>query len=405
MKQNLPPLARSYRTALRKHLQNDAVTGLSSARALGERALRAGLQTLDLAKIHESALLSVVLPNHSPRGGKVMIRRCVAFFAEAAAPMEKTQGGTRETSRHWKELLEALTERTMELAKSNTLLKQEISRRHQVEDSLRVSELTSSKLLEKSLQMQEELRQLSRRLLSAQEEERLRISRDLHDVIAQTLTGINLRLAALKSQAKASTRDLHQKIGATQRMVEKSVTIVHRFARDLRPAMLDHLGLIPALKNYIKDFMANSSTRVSLVIQSELEKLPCAILTVLYRVVQEALTNVDRHAQASRVTLRFHEETGESCLQIRDNGKGFKIADANLDRSGIHLGLLGIRERVEMVGGRFTVQSTPGRGTTLQIRIPTTGANPAKTAVNPPLPTAVKTATARPDRSARKQIP
>ena len=80
MKQNLPPLARSYRTALRKHLQNDAVTGLSSARALGERALRAGLQTLDLAKIHESALLSVVLPNQSPRGGKVMIRRCVAFF-------------------------------------------------------------------------------------------------------------------------------------------------------------------------------------------------------------------------------------------------------------------------------------------------------------------------------------
>ena len=102
--------------------------------------------------------------------------------------------------------------------------------------------------------MQEQLRLLSRQLLSAQEEERKRISRELHDVIAQTLTGINVRLATLKKEATLNTKGLERNIARTQRLVEKSVDIVHRFARELRPTVLDDLGLIPALHSFMKNF-------------------------------------------------------------------------------------------------------------------------------------------------------
>jgi signal transduction histidine kinase len=370
MTKNIPLLARNYRTALRKHLEDQATSDLAAARRLGERAARLGLETLDLARIHEEALLTVLLPHHTPSKSQGMIRRCLAFFAEAATPVGSGKRGTPEARQHLEELLEALTERTLELANSNASLQQEVARRRQVEDSLRVSETTTSQLLEKSRRMQEELRLLSRRLFAAQEEERRRISRDLHDILAQTLSGINLRLAALKSQSKASTRDLHQKIAATQRMVEKSVVLVHRFARDLRPAVLDDLGLIPALRAFVKKLMKDDSLVVSLTTYPGLEKLPGDMLTALYRVVQEALTNVVRHAKASRVTVRFYEADAAVCLRIHDNGRGFVVRAVNDGRNGDHLGLLGIRERVEMVGGSFAMQSAPGKGTTLHIKMP-----------------------------------
>ena len=133
-------------------------------------------------------------------------------------------------------------------------LKQEIAQRKSVEESLRQSEQHYSQLLEQSRQLQEQLRHLSRQILSAQEEERKKISRELHDVIAQTLTGINVRLAALKKEATINTKGLRTKIARTQRLVEKSVDIVHRFARELRPTVLDDLGLIPALHSFMKAF-------------------------------------------------------------------------------------------------------------------------------------------------------
>src|ERR1700690_167233 len=107
-------------------------------------------------------------------------------------------------------------------------------------------------MLDQSRHMQEQLRQLSRQILLAQEDERKRISRELHDVIAQTLTGINVRLAALKKEAGLNTQNLDRDIARTQRLVEKSVNIVHDFARELRPAVLDDLGLIPALHLFVK---------------------------------------------------------------------------------------------------------------------------------------------------------
>ncbi len=118
-------------------------------------------------------------------------------------------------------------------------------------------------MLEQSDHLQEQLRQLSRQILSAQEEERKEISRELHDVIAQTLTGINVRLAALKKEAAVNTKGLDRNIARTQRLVEKSVDIVHQFARELRPAVLDDLGLIPALHSFMKNFTARTGVRTS----------------------------------------------------------------------------------------------------------------------------------------------
>ena len=143
---------------------------------------------------------------------------------------------------------EAAQRRNEVLAASNRKLEREIARRQTVEKALKKSEQHKSRLLEQSRHMQEQLRHLSHQLLSAQEEERKRISRELHDVIAQTLTGINVHLATLKMTAASNPKGLEQNIARTQRLVEHSVNIVHQFARELRPAVLDDLGLIPALQ-------------------------------------------------------------------------------------------------------------------------------------------------------------
>lgn len=369
MKLKISRLKQNYRASLWKCLAEDEAFDLGAARRLGERAVKLGLETLDLAKMHEEALLQVMLQHPTVRAGKGMVRRGVAFFAEAALPLEGTHRGAVEANEHLKVMLETLTKRTIELAHSNQELKGEIAQRREVEASLRVSELTTSQLLTKSRQMQEELRHLSRRLIAAQEDERRRISRDLHDVIVQTLTGINLRLAALKSETTKTNRDLHKKIAVTQRLVEKSVEVVHRFARDLRPTLLDDLGLIPALKSYFVGFMEQRGIRVSLVAYADLEKLRCETRTVLYRVVQEALVNVGKHSRASVVQVRFHEEGNAVCLEIEDDGCGFVVEGARMGKGSKRLGLLGMKERVEMVGGSFAVESSPGKGTKIRIRI------------------------------------
>jgi signal transduction histidine kinase len=373
MKRKRSLLAGHYQAALRQHLTDGAESDLTAAHRLGQQAVKLGLETLDLAKIHEEALLAVMLPKHDSHAGEDVVRRCVAFFAEAALPVEETHRGVQEAGEHLKVMLATLTERTVELAKSNEELQREIVIRRSVEDSLRISELTTSQLLKKSRQMQDELRQLSRRLIMAQEEERRRISRDLHDVIAQSLTGINLRLSALKTQTMEDARDLHKKIAATQRLVEKSVAIVHRFARDLRPALLDDLGLIPALEVYLKGFMEETGIRASLRAFAGLEKLRSETRTVLYRVVQEALVNVSKHAKASEVKVHLHDEAGTICLDIIDNGRGFAVEGVRQGRGSKRLGLLGMRERVAMVGGSLAVESAPGASTSLHIRIPPRG--------------------------------
>src|SRR5664280_26158 len=265
---------------------------------------------------------------------------------------------------------EATQRRLDVLGASNLKLRREIIRRQAVEESLKQSEQHQSRLLEQSRQMQEQLRQLSRQVLQAQEEERKRISRELHDVIAQTLTGINIRLATLKKEAGRNTDGFDGKIARTQLLVGKSVDIVHRFARELRPAVLDDLGLIPALHSFMIDFAARTGVHTCLTAFARVEKMDIAKRTVLFRVAQEALTNVARHAHASRVEVKLQKLPDGICMQIKDDGKSFQVQPALLVGGSKRLGLLGMRERVEMVGGAFGVESAPGQGTTIQVEIP-----------------------------------
>ncbi|HEY5910655.1 MAG TPA: ATP-binding protein [Verrucomicrobiae bacterium] len=262
-------------------------------------------------------------------------------------------------------------QRRMEaLTVANQELEQEIARRQAVEEALRKSEQHYSRLLTQSRHMQQQLRLLSRQLLLAQEEERKKISRELHDVIAQTLTGINVRLANLKSDAASNTRGLERHIARTQQLVERSVKIVHRFARELRPAVLDDLGLIPALHTFMKHFRAQTGIRVSLSAFSAVEKVGDDKRTVLYRVAQEALTNIARHSQASQAEVKVRKLDAAISMEIRDNGKGFQQDRVLHEKKKNRLGLLGMRERVEMVNGEFSVTSSPGKGTTILVRIP-----------------------------------
>jgi PAS domain S-box-containing protein len=266
---------------------------------------------------------------------------------------------------------EAAQRRLEVLAASNRKLEQEIIRRGKVEESLKQSQQHQREMLGRAHHMQEHLRHLSRQVLQAQEEERKRISRELHDVIAQTLTGINVRLAALAKEAATNTKGFDRHIARTQRLVAKSVDIVHQFARELRPAALDDLGLIPALHSFVKIFSKRSRLHVHLkTFAMRIDKLDAARRTALFRVAQEALTNVDRHAQASRVEVSVQKLPAGICMKIYDNGKSFQVQRVLQAKENQRLGLLGMRERLEMVGGRLGIESAPGKGTTISAQVP-----------------------------------
>jgi PAS domain S-box-containing protein len=265
------------------------------------------------------------------------------------------------------------TRRRLEnLAGINRELTREIARRQTVEAALRKSQQHQSRLLKQSQNMQEQLRHLSHQILHAQEEERKRISRELHDEIAQTLVGINVHLAALTREAEGNPRGLPQKIARTQRLVEKSVDIVHLFARELRPTALDDLGLIPALHAFMKEFTKRTGIHIHFTTftSHKIKQMNNATRTVFYRVAQEALTNVARHAQASVVEVNFEKLPNAICLRIKDDGKSFPAQRVMHSKQNTRLGLLGMRERLEMVGGKFVVESSPGKGTTIQAQIP-----------------------------------
>jgi signal transduction histidine kinase len=249
-------------------------------------------------------------------------------------------------------------------------LKREIGSREAVQTALETSERHYRRSLEKSRHLQEHLRRLSHEILFAQEEERKRISRELHDEIGQALTAINVKLAALEKEAKVNTAGLRTHIAGTRRLVERSMDTVHRFARELRPPLLDDLGLIPALQSWMKDFTKRTRIPIHVKVFAAVERLDADKRTVLYRVAQEALGNVAKHARATLVNVSIRRHGDVVRMEIHDNGKSFQVESALFAKRIKRLGLLGMRERLEMVGGTFAVESSPGAGTTIRAQIP-----------------------------------
>jgi len=289
---------------------------------------------------------------------------------EAVSPVEKTHSAALEGMARLKRSNKSLQQRTTELTMANLRLKKEVAQRKTAERSLRLSERKHLALLQEARQMQRRLRHLSHQVLLAQEEERKEISRELHDEIVQTLTGINVQLASLKIESGVSKKSFARHISDTQRLVEKSVDIVHKFARDLRPSLLDDLGLIPALQTYLKGFADRTGLRVQFSAFTGIEKLGNDRRTALYRVALAALVNVAEHARASGVSVAIKALPGSALMEIRDDGRSFDAAHVLDSRRNKRLGLIGMRERIEMVGGTFQVDSAPGRGTTISAKLP-----------------------------------
>lgn len=363
-------MVQCYQRALRRYIkQGSAVRGHAALR-VGRQAVAMGLETLDMALIHEQALVSQVLSMGASAARDEVVKRSRMFFAEAIVPLEETHRLALEANAHLGRLNAGLGRHTRALVVSNRKLREEIIRREVVEDELRRSEQNTKRLLKHSRSLQQQLRCLSRRVLSVQEEERKRISRELHDVVAQMLTGINVRLAGLKKESAVCSKGLNRQISRAQRLIEKSVSDVHRFARELRPAVLDDLGLIPALHALMKTFGKENGIHVSLTAFAGLEGLNIGKRVALYRVAHEALTNVARHAKAGRVNVVIRKTQNAVCMDITDNGVGFDVErTARVDRCQ-RLGLLGMRERVEMFGGKLTIESAPRKGTSVRVQIP-----------------------------------
>lgn len=370
MKASLSHWIPRYRTALGRHLRAKAAGPTLAAEQLGRQAQAARWTASRLSDIHERALLEQHLPDCPAGQRAALIRRAGVFFAVMMTPPADAAEGPPGAPAGLRRYLEIQSARMVRMALANEALGREVGRRKVVEATLKQNERAAAESLAAAKRMQEQLRQLSRQVLSAQEEERKKISRDLHDVIAQALTGINLHLAALKKEASLQARGWDRSIGLTQQLVKRSAMLVHQFARELRPAVLDDLGLVPALHTYLKQFTARTGVRARLAAFAGIEQLDFARRTVLFRVTQEALTNVARHAKATRVDLSIQRLGEGICLQIQDNGRAFEVQSALRARGSKRLGLLGMRERLEMVGGTFHIESVPGRGTCIKAILP-----------------------------------
>lgn len=262
-----------------------------------------------------------------------------------------------------RKLEEAIRQRLAVLHATNEKLENEIARRKILESELILSE-------QKEKDLRGRTRQLAHQVLHSQEQERLSISRELHDQVVQTLVGINTRLLTLTAQADHPGPSFLKELALAQKLVEKSVETVHEVSRNLRPALMDYLGFITSLRELLKGFLEETGIRARLLVYAGAENLNDAITTSMYRVAQEALSNVSRHANATEVVIRIEEQGGHVGMTIRDNGKGYGPVSRIKSRSHAHLGLIGMQERIEMVDGTFGIASEKGKGTTVSVRIP-----------------------------------
>lgn len=206
-------------------------------------------------------------------------------------------------------------------------------------------------------------------IINAQEQERKRIARELHDETSQVLTSLLISLAILEESV--TTQEARDRIADTRKLAHQTLRAIRNLSIDLRPSALDDLGLLPALRWYVKEYQQKCAIEVEFSAPGFKDRLSPEMETALYRIVQEALTNTARHANAKKVVITMREDGGTVYTSIVDNGCGFDF-DA-LRRSPDQergLGLAGMNERVLLLDGSLEVHSSPGHGTTIEVRIP-----------------------------------
>lgn len=241
---------------------------------------------------------------------------------------------------------------------------------------IRESKLESEQ--ERSKQLAHELKKVKRileKVYQEHEEDRKQISRELHDEIAQILTALNFELAILSKKAAHSEQGLRDKILDTQNLVQKSMETIHDFAKKLRPKILDDLGLVPALTSLVKEFIQRTNILVLLSIYSDIDDLCENTKIVLFRVAQEALNNIEKHANSSKVSVIIKRKKNLVEMEILDNGKSFNVNKLNTVSNKSRLGLLGMKERIQMAGGKLIISSSVKNGTSIKAQIKIKNAN------------------------------
>jgi len=235
-------------------------------------------------------------------------------------------------------------------------------------------DITERKRAEQQLTLShEQLRNLSARLELVREEERIRIAREIHDELGQELTGMKLELSSLSDHLQAAGPQQRQKLQSIAMLVDAAIQSVQRIATELRPVVLDQLGLIPAIEWQTHEFQTRTGIPCTLDIYLRTVVLSHAGSNAMFRIFQEILTNVARHSQATAVAITLQEQAGSLVLEVRDNGRGVTESELSNPHS---LGLVGMRERALLLGGETILTGSPHGGTTVKVRIPFSPSQP-----------------------------
>ncbi|MEW5870037.1 MAG: response regulator [Chloroflexota bacterium] len=257
------------------------------------------------------------------------------------------------------EMLEKrVQERTQELAKANTRLKQEIQERILV--------------AQEKEQLLNQVRSLASHQQAIVEDERTRIARELHDEFGQNLTALKMEIAWLARQLSDSAPDQRIRLNNMTMLLDDTIDLVRRVARELRPGILDELGLLAALEWQGQEFTTRTSIPCFLDLDSKKATFGRDLDTAIFRICQEALTNIVRHAAASKVKIKLKATESEIEFSVEDNGKGITTEQVANARS---FGLMGMRERVELWNGKISLVGISGKGTTVRVSIPINNGN------------------------------
>jgi two-component system sensor histidine kinase UhpB len=428
----LEPLSEQYEGLLRDYLSGTGEAALEGAYELGRRALAEGLGVLEMARLHHQAMLEASRSTGASEACTRAITAAHKLFVESLTPFEMTHRGFVETNaalrvsgERYRELFEnandivftadldgnftsinragerlsgygrsevlsmnfssfvapeylevALLARLAKLsgeeertryeleilAKDGGRVPLEVNTRLIYQDGTLVGVQGIARDITERKRAEQALHSLNARL----EDEARRIAHALHDEAGQLLASVYLAVAEVAGDLPAPVRPRLEAITA---LLDQVAEQLRHLSHELRPVILDHLGLIPAL-----EFLAQGVSRrtgLAVTIDASLPgKLPPSIQTALYRILQESLTNVSKHAQARHVSVCLHQDVRTISCSIRDDGVGFDppAVCANRDKTG--LGLIGIRERLAPLGGTLSIVTGPGRGTTLDIKIP-----------------------------------
>ncbi|WDT82246.1 MAG: GAF domain-containing sensor histidine kinase [Candidatus Manganitrophus sp.] len=278
--------------------------------------------------------------------------RLASFIATLAGAALENAEGFSKLEVLAKSLEERVEERTASLKAANQVLESEIAERKRIESQLE--------------RMQDQLRSLSLRSQSTLEEERSRIAREIHDEFGQTLTVLKMQLSFLERRFRGGQTPISEWTKSMSEMIDTTIERVRQVASELRPIVLDDLGLPAAIEWQAKEFQERTGITCRCFLQEEIV-IDRMHSTAVFRVFQEALTNVARHSGASDVEIKLNEEKGAAFLQVRDNGRGITEEQRLHQKS---LGLIGMRERARACGGEVGIEGIPGKGTTITVRVP-----------------------------------